>query len=470
MKFFSNNTLGEGTVSFASNPSEKAQENTQETTLILYPPAALTEENFEQIIAKKTLENMSDEQFQKIFGQSKEGIDDVTQIIPAALGNASFVKYANKSLANTMQEIINFALDGKKEISYGLLFQICDFSTSEKQYIALNKTAEQIQEALPEFMELRFSNLPYLTQVIGFIDHADKIHKGRERGTIGLPMMEAQELYQEAQTYENILKPEQQAKMYYLQSEVFRKSNIMPNSFGEGPACESELQCLLKALVNSNDLKIVTCCHDRLKSQAKNVNSSVFKSNANNLIAAYKRVLAKTKAPDELYRANKKLASLYWDKTEPKQLSKNLDAKDRANLRWSAYYLKQAYENAQKNNCISTLNDMLKIYTMLNNQQMIFNIKKERLNYLPTQDKINASIDLATEMPDKFSSKEIEEIWGSLKKAKLSDESKYILGQKYVESLPRLTKDKEYIHRVEQELQQNSTNALFVLKRKKRSR
>ncbi len=89
---------------------------------------------------------------------------------------------------------------------------------------------------------------------------------------------------------------------------------------------------------------------------------------------------------------------------------------------------------------------------------------------MPTQDKINASIDLATEMPDKFSSKEIEEIWGSLKKAKISDESKYILGQKYVESLPSLTKDKEYIHRVEQELQQNSTNALFVLKRKKRSR
>ena len=465
MKFFSNNTLGDESISFASNPAE----NEQPQTIILYPPEAFTDERFEEVIAKKTLENMTDEQFLKIFSQQKDGID-LEKIVPDAVNNDVFVKFANKSLDNTMQEVINYALDGKKEISYSLLFQICDFTPEEQQYIALNKTAEQIQESLPEFMELRFANLPYLTHLVGFINHADKIHQGRERGTIGLPMMEAQQLYQESQAYESILKPSQQAKMYYLQSEVFRKSNVMPNSYGEGPACESELQCLLKALVNSDDLKIVTCCHDRLKSQSKNVNSQTFSNNTNNIIAAYKRVLAKTKAPDEKYRANKKLASLYWDKTEPKQLSKNLDPKDKANLRWSAYYLKQAYENAPKNNCISTLNDMLKIYRLLNNPQMIFNIKKERLNYLPAQDKINASIDLAAEMPDKFTPKDIEGIWSSLKKAKISDESKYILGQKYIEFLPKITKDKEYIHRIEQDFQQTNTNPLLVLKRKKKSR
>lgn len=465
MKFFSNNTLGDETISFASNHAE----NQQPKTIILYPPEAFTDERFEEVIAKKTLENMTDEQFLKIFNQQKDGVD-LEKIVPDAVNNDVFVKFANKSLDNTMQEVINYALDGKKDISYSLLFQICDFTAEEQQYIALNKTAEQIKEALPEFMELRFANLPYLTHLVSFIEHADKIHQGRERGTIGLPMMEAQQLYQESQAYESILKPAQKAKMYYLQSEVFRKSNVMPNSYGEGPACESELQCLLKALVNSDDLKIVTCCHDRLKSQAKNVNSQIFRENTNNIIAAYKRVLTKTKAPDEKYRANKKLASLYWDKTETKQLSKNLDPKDKANLRWSAYYLKQAYENAPKNNCISTLNDMLKIYRLLNNPQMIFNIKKERLNYLPVQDKINASIDLAAEMPEKFASKDLEDIWTSLKKAKITDESKYILGQKYIEFLPKITKDKEYINRIEQDFHKTSTNTLLVLNRKKKSR
>ena len=462
MKFFSNNTLGDETISFNSN----SKENEQTKTFILYPPEAFTDKRFEEVIAKKTLENMTDEQFLKIFSQQKEEVD-LEKIVPEAINNDAFVKFANNSLDNTLQEVINYALDGKKDVSYGLLFQLCDFTPEEQQYIALNKTAEQIQEALPEFMELRFANLPYLTHLISFIEHADKIHKGRERGTIGLPMMEAQELYQEAQTYESILKPAQQAKMYYLQSEVFRKSNVMPNSYGEGPACESELQCLLKALVNSDDLKIVTCCHDRFKSQSKNVNSQIFRENTNNIIAAYKRVLAKTKAPDEKYRTNKKLASLYWDKTEPKQLSKNLDPKDKANLRWSAYYLKQAYENAPKNNCISTLNDMLKIYRLLNNPQMIFNIKKERLNYLPAQDKINASIDLAAEMPDKFTPKDIEGIWLSLKKAKIADESKYILGQKYIDYLPKLTQDKTYISKAENEFNLQNLKAIFTLKRKK---
>ena len=465
MKFFSNNTLGDETISFASNPTENAQTK----TIILYPPEPFTDEHFEEVIAKKTLENMSDEEFQKIFSQNKDGVD-LEKIVPDAINNDAFVKYANKSLDNTLQEVIDYALDGKKDISYSLLFQICDFTPEEQQYIALNKTAEQVQEALPEFMELRFANMPDLTHLVGFIDQADKIHQGRERGTIGLPMMEAQELYQQAQLYEGILKPTQRAKMYYLQSEVFRKSNVMPNAYGEGPACESELQCLIKALVNSDDLKIITCCHDRLKSQSQNANRNIFDNNTNNIIAAYKRVLTKSTEPDELYRANKKLASLYWEKTEPKRLNKRLEPKDRANLRWSAFYLKKAYENAAKNNCISTLNNMLKIYRLLENRQMIFNIKKERINYLPKQDKINASIDLAIEMSDKFTTKDIETIWDNLKTVKMPLEGKHILQQKYVDYLPQITKDKTFIDKVTNEFNQQDLSAFFLLKRRNKQK
>lgn len=464
MKYFSNNTLGDEKISFSSNSAPEQQD-----TIVLYPPEAFTLDAFEKVIAKKTIENMSDAEFQKIFSKKKDSID-LEQIIPDAINNDDFVKFANKSFDKTLEEVIDYALDGKKDISYSLLFQLCDFTSKEQQYIALNKTTEQIQEALPEFMELRFANMPYLTSLISFTNLADKIHNGRERGTIGFPMMEAQELYQEAQMYERILTPLQKAKMYYLQSEVFRKSNILPNSYTEGAACESEIQCLLKALVNSNDLKIVTCCHDRLKSQSQNVNRNIFINNSNNIIAAYKRVLAKSKKPDELYRANKKLATLYWEKTEPKRLNKKLEPKDRANLRWSAFYLKKAYENAPKNNCISTLNDMLKIYRLLENRQMIFNIKKERINYLPKQDKINASIDLAIEMPDKFTTQDIATIWDNLKKVKMPLEGKHILQQKYVDYLPQITKDKTFIDKVTNEFNQQDLSTFLLLKRKNKQK
>ncbi len=49
MKFFSNNTLGDESISFASNPAE----NEQPQTIILYPPEAFTDERFEEVIAKK---------------------------------------------------------------------------------------------------------------------------------------------------------------------------------------------------------------------------------------------------------------------------------------------------------------------------------------------------------------------------------------------------------------------------------
>ena len=51
---------------------------------------------------------MTDEQFLKIFSQQKDGID-LEKIVPDAVNNDVFVKFANKSLDNTMQEVINYA-------------------------------------------------------------------------------------------------------------------------------------------------------------------------------------------------------------------------------------------------------------------------------------------------------------------------------------------------------------------------
>lgn len=466
MHYFSNSTLN---IDFNYSNDMQNPDSSDNNLLILQQPVPLNEEDFEKIIAQKTLENIDDEYFQQLFNKSKTEAD-LALLLPEALDNNEFIGIANNSLEITIQNIINNALDGHGNVSYNLLFQLCDFNQNEQLYIANDKDEKQIQETLPNFIAQRFANIPYMFQTTNFINHIATLNTARAKGGDGLHMVDAQNLYQDAQGFENLLTPAQKAKMYYLQSEVFRKANIMPNTFAEPPACEGELNCLQLALNNTDDYKIVSCCFDRFKKQTTGSKGNLFEKNINNLIEAYKRVLENSSRDDILYHSNQKIAALYFEKTRLKSITKYFDAKDRANLNWSAFYLKQAYKNAPQNDCIATLNNMLEIYTLLNNKSMIFNVKKQRIKHLPPQDSINALIDLAIEAPDKFSDKEIKGIWSKLKKSKIPTEGKVILGQKYVDYLPRLTKDKEYINQICQTVNRQKANIALFPSRKKKSR
>lgn len=418
----------------------------------LQHPEPLSIDNFGEIVTMQTLSTMEPEEFSTFFGMEKT-TENMQKALNSSEENQEFVEYANDCLELTIQTIMNTALDGKIDQAYNLINIMAGYNEEDKAFITENRSSQEVKDVLPKFLAHRFMFIPDMSSVVKFVSNANELHQARARGALGMNMVDAQSLYQELDVLEDNLTDGQKAKLCFLGAEVFRKANYIPGSYGEPPACDSELRCLQKALLNTCDIKIVTCCYDRMKQQipfAKNGFANIFAENNHNFIDAYQRVLDNSNHPEDKYKANQQIATLYEAKTERNRISfRPLDYKDTANLKWAEYYRKQAYACAPEGHGLEALNELLKVQKLLGIEANIAATKAERLNYMSPKDRINALIDLAAEHPQINGDKRLKMAWKELKKSGLDADAVLIMAEKIKSLLPNVSSDHKFISLVE---------------------
>lgn len=447
MHYTSDNTLNIPQNSITYNSFSDSADTAE-----LQHPKALSIDNFGEIVTMQTLSALDPEDFSTFFGMEKT-TENMQKAFNSSEDNEDFVTYANDCLELTMQTIMDSALDGKIEQAYNLIKMMAGYNEADKAFIADNRNSQEIKDVLPKFLAHRFMYIPDMSCVVTFVSNANELHQARARGALGMNMVDAQNLYQELDVMEGNLTDGQRAKLYFLGAEVFRKANYIPGSYGEPPACDSELRCLQKALLNTSDMKIVTCCYDRMKQQipyAKNGFANIFDENNHNFIDAYQRVLNNSNHPEDKYKAYQQIASLYEAKTGRGKVSfQPRDYKDTANLKWAEYYRKQAYANAPEGHGLEALNELLKVQQRLGIEANIAATKAERLSYMAPKDRINALIDLAAEHPQINGDKRLKAAWKELKKSGLDADATLIMAEKINYLLPKVSSDQKFISLVE---------------------
>lgn len=458
------NDLSENSVSYLNKTEEATQPQA---------PGPLSLELFSQVITIQTITTLEPKDFKLLFGLPKN-IENMNKALQSGEENPGFVQYANACLEKAIQTIMDMALEGKIDQAYNMIYQFAGFNEEEKAFITNGRSSDEIKEVMPQFLRQRFMFIPDMNNLLQFVSNAKELHQARTRGSLGLNMVDAQNLYQELDILEGNMTAGQKAKLYFLGAEVFRKANYIPGSYGEPPACDSELRCLQKALLNTSDLKIVTCCYDRMKQQIpyfKKAQANVFADNNHNFIDAYQRVLENSNHPEDHFKAYGQIASLYIDKIDQHKISiQQRDYRDTANLQWAEYYLRQAYKKSPQEYRLEAINNLLSAQKLLGNEEKIIKTKEERLKYLPTKDRINALIDLSAEHSALKGDKPLKRAWRELGKADLDPEAKAIISGKIEHFMRQISKDKKFISSVEKNVANRKQTPNKELVRKQSTR
>lgn len=439
---------------FQSNTDNLPAENIQYTTPGIYPentktplqaPKPFTRLSFGNAVIRAMANMYDDNEFLQIFGKPRQEISDIIQYAESAndeTGN-TILEEANNMLIATDIKIKELALENRINEAYNMLLNMASFSDEDKLYINAVE-GENASSELPKYIKHRFQNIEEINTLISFVDATQAAHAAVNMETAGFTVYTAETLANEFENFLPDLTRENQAKMYFLSSRLYRKANFTPGCFNEPAADINEINCLRKALDRTSDLKIIACCRtSRFKKE-------VFGDKA--FISAYKRALAQEGSPLRRSKINSQIAALYAERISDKKIGFiPYNAQDISNLKKAEIYLYNAAQEADNDNKLGLLKSLEKVQKKIGNKPNIAKTK-EAIAYCPQftpADRCQALVSIAVYMQNEEGLPYLHKALKEIKKAKITKNEKVMLLEYAQTRLPEISKNPQIISSVE---------------------
>lgn len=439
-KYTMSNTSGFSNEQVSYNTDEQNQEPQK---IYLYPPQPLSREEFGDIVIRENISLMDDNEFVETFGKDRQEIDDpFTYIAQHQELSDNIVNQSNLLLANTMHKVLDLALDNRIADAQNILLNLSRFSEDDQRYISAVE-GEKAPYELPKYIKSRFANIEEISAIIGFVESLEAAHTAANAETSGFTLYTAETINSEFENFELNLSEEQQAKMYYLASRLFRKANFVPGCYTEPAPGPGEIESLKKVLDKTSDIKLIACCRtNRFK-------AGTFDDKA--LIIAYKRALTNENHPYRRYKINTQIGDLYRERVKNNKVSFNRhNAEDIKNLRKAELYYITAKEEAPENEKLNALKKIAELQKLLGNKAKWAETKEEMAyspQFTPT-DRCQALISLAVAMQDEAGFVYMEKALKEIKKSKLKKGEKDRLFDLASESAQEMTRKEEILSSV----------------------
>lgn len=425
------------------NPQSQDSESSEQI-IKLYAPQPLTEEQFDEILIRKYFALMDNRSFKQLFGKdlTSENVDHI--LSDGAHFPSNLLRVIKQSVLATYKTIENMAIDGKSEVAWNMIENLCAFSPNDLRYIHYK---EGNTPDYKPYIRARLSQVDHISNVLDFIDLIDEANEISASNSAVISMKNAEKIYSNLRLYEPNLDAEQKSNIYYLSSEVFRRAQIIPGVYREPSPCTKEIFCLRMVLENTSQLSLIDCCMGRISSD-----NNILKQNIPLLIAAYKRVLKKQQTifPEDEYRINSQIADLYKSGVNaPKSSYTGPDLQDISNLRWAEYYYNQAYKKAPNNNKkYEALTSVAQVQRLLGESSRARNNLVKAAYFLPKPDCHEKALDIAAQDKD-YGILLIKQSLKKIKKDRLPVGIKNILYDKALRITHQQTKDPQVISSVE---------------------
>ena len=412
--------------------------------LELSPPRPLSLEQFTRIVVLNQIKEMSSEEFKNTFRcepiqeNIEKLITDVSCLPP------DFINSCQESWIEIVKMMQNFALDGKPEISWNIAESYASFTPEELQYINAKSNGDP---DMHPYIKTRFSEISDVLLTLDFVETVEMANTISSLTTTAVSMKNAEKLYNKLRYYEKNLEDEQKASIYFLSSEVFRRSQIVPGIYHEPKPCSKEIFCLRMVLDNTAEPGMVDCCLNRLSAH-----TDVLKQNIPQLINAYKRVIKKqnTIFPEDKYRINTQIAQLYQKSMGQACNSfTGLSIQETSTLHWAEYYYRQAAKEAPTN--IKKYDAMMSISDIQVSLGMIDKAHRTAQNavkLLPQPDCYERALDLVAK-DRKYAIPTIKRTLKKINQANIPVGIKNILYNKALQITHQKTKDAKVISSVE---------------------
>lgn len=419
------------------------EQNKEPQKIYLYPPQPLSREEFGDIVIRENINLMDDAEFVELFGKTKQEIEDpVACIAQDEELSEKIITQSNLMLAATMYKIQDLALDNRIADAQNILLNLSKFSEDDQRYISAVE-GENAPYELPKYIKSRFTNIEEISALIGFVEAIEAAHTAVNAETAGFTLYTAETINSEFENFEPDLSEEQQAKMYYLASRLFRKANFVPGCYTEPTPGTGEIESLKKVLDKTSDTKLIACC------RTSRFKAGTFDDKA--LIIAYKRALANETHPYRRYKINTQIGDLYRDRFKNNKVSFNRqNAEDIKNLRKAELYYITAKEEAPDNEKLNALKKIAELQKLLGNKAKWAETKEEMAyspQFTPT-DRCQALISLAVAMKDEAGFVYMEKALKEIKKSKLKKAEKHRLYDLASESAPEMTRKEEILSSV----------------------
>ncbi len=419
------------------------EQNKEQKKIFLYPPQPLTREKFGDIVIRETISLMDDDEFVEAFGKSRQEIDDpVVCVAQNEELSLKIIAQSNAILGATVHKIQDLALDNRITDAQNILLNLSKFSEDDQRYIAAVE-GENAPYELPKYIKSRFTNIDEINSLISFVEAIEAAHTAANAQTTGFTIYTAETINSEFENFEPDLTQEQQAKMYYLASRLFRKANFVPGCYTEPAPGTGEIDCLKKVLNKTSDTKLIACCRtNRFK-------TSTFGDKA--LIAAYKRALQNENSSYRRYKINTQIGDLYQERINNHKISlQGHTSEDIKNLRKAELCYLAAKEEAPESERLNALKKIAELQKLLGNKTRWAETKEEMAytpQFTPT-DRCQALIRLAVAMKDEAGFVYMEKALKEIKKAKLKKVEKNRLFDLAVESAQEMTRKEEILSSV----------------------
>ncbi len=424
-----------------SNNTDEQKKEPQK--IYLYPPQPLSREEFGEIVIKENISLMDDNEFLETFGKPKSEIDDPFEYANQHEDVAQqILLQSNALLGASINKMRDLALDNRIADAQNMLLNLSRFSEDDQRYITTVE-GENAPYELPKYIKSRFTNIEEITALISFIEAFEAAHTAANAETAGFTVYTAETINSEFENFEPDLSEEQQAKMYYLASRLFRKANFVPGCYTEPAPGTGEIDCLKKVLDKTSDTKLIACCRtNRFKIET-------FGDKA--LISAYKRALLNESNPYRRYKINTQIGSIYQERVKKHKISlQGHNSEDIKNLRKAELCYLAAKEEAPESERLNALKKIAELQKLLGNKARWAETKEEMAytpQFTPT-DKCQALISLAVAMKDEAGFVYMEKALKEIKKSKLKKVEKNRLFDLAAESAQEMTRKEEILSSV----------------------
>lgn len=367
----------------ADNLNEKQENNVSETSqIVISEPAPITIEEYNQKVFSLALEVLTEEETIKLIGVSKNDPSFFEKLKANEKASNALLMNGEYLLSQYLNQIDEYALNGKVNKSYTMLLELADFSDND--YLYIKAVADPIN-----CLENRFNNIENISNQIDFLERVAKINSGE---SISNPSIFCSKLIE----YESNLFDEQKAKLNMLCAQTFKGNLYTPYGIVSQPVALDYKLYLEKAINFSSDYNTIADCHRNIETLGSIKNDRFIKD-------AYKRAITKAKKEKNnkaFYNANKKLAIMH--KQDAKYIGFKYEASDsyKSLKKAEQYYINAiaAEKKETKKYNINDLKELAHIQKTIENDDGWVDTKRKLANSLVGVDKYKVLISILPKM------------------------------------------------------------------------
>ena len=284
------------------------------------------------------------------------------------------------------ENIINTALDENLPKAYALVIK---FMTSPEYQENKDESFGITDEDIVKISE-HFINAPEIQLSLGVCGVQAEIDSLLD-GTSGkkITTYQANRIQEKFDDIADYLNAEQRAAGYYNIS-IIHRALLMEKDNYDPSENNAEKECLKKVLEYSSDYKKISYCVNRLGDDNSNLSA---------VKAAYRRSLAITEVPNDLYKIHNSLAQCYLQDYKPVIGYVTPDSphkKQNEKLKKAEFHYKQAFKYAQKPEQLGILKNIAKLQLKQNRiDDWTKTETKLAMEFLRGEDRINALLEVA---------------------------------------------------------------------------